>query len=664
MKIISNTRLIFWGLLLSIVAGACSSTEEYEGGDLFRITADVESLEAAPEGGSYTINIGVPGKGVSWQAIVSDADWLTVTPESGRDETGHYSLKVDVSPLSGHSRNCRIIVFTTDRRLEIPVSQTLPARDGCCELSETQVSFQPAGCGYRKISVAAYEDLVIDVAGGEWVQLADMPSGIVRAGDKFDMYVAPEGPSTKKRTAEISFTGQDTGNKSYVTLTQEAVMSSDALPARWYYTNDEANASGWTTSDATAVANHDKGKGKAWVTAVGTNNRRLTHSISTTYKNSIALSGLYSGDYILFSIPSGNIEAGTGVDFMLTIASADNSAPKYWICEILDGDSWTAPKDTDLKQTPDGEKYSFYTKNFSSYQHTSFTQSFILCNKISDGMMRIRCRVVGSRNGSDGILSPDNGGAIYLPSHEFHFCTVSVYPGVAVKDVKKVGILGNSFTHYFASAFLLKEIARSQGHQLDIHVNAKGSQYFTNHMTLELSKVVYEEKDYDYVFMQEQSQRYSQYAADPQQNIVDECKALSAKFRENSSSAVIFLENTWAFPKSNWDSHGSIDNFSDKLLAGTLAVAKSDLNVSYVSPIGEAFRKAWLSGITDLYYTDSKHPNRNGAYLKSCVNYLMMFGEPFNADVTDGGCDSAVAAQLRKIAEQTVIGHQAQYDAR
>ena len=346
---------------------------------------------------------------------------------------------------------------------------------------------------------------------------------------------------------------------------------------------------------------------------------------------------------------------------MLTISSADNSAPKYWICEILDGGEWRSPDSKDLHAAPDGEKYSFYTKYFSSYQHASFAQSFTLANAVTDGMVRIRCRVVGRYNGIDAILSPENRGEIYLPSHEFHFCTVASYPGISCKDIKKVAILGNSFTHYFASAFLLKELARSQGHQLDIRVNAKGSQYFSNHMELERSRFVTSETGYDYVLMQEQSTQYSDYAKSPQQSIIDNCHALSSRFREGSPAAKIILENTWPFPKSNWNNYGSASAFQEDLLKGTMAVAKADANVDMVSPIGVAFDKAVAAGLSDLYYTDSKHPNRNGAYLKSCVNYLMIFGERFDSNASDGGCDPTVAARLRTIAEETVLGHQTDY---
>lgn len=93
------------------------------------------------------------------------------------------------------------------------------------------------------------------------------------------------------------------------------------------------------------------------------------------------------------------------------------------------------------------------------------------------------------------------------------------YPGTALKDVKKVAILGNSFTHYSASASFLKKLARSQGHELDIRVHAKGSQYFSNHLELERSRDVWSETGYDFVIMQEQSTRYSDYTKNPQTSI-------------------------------------------------------------------------------------------------------------------------------------------------
>lgn len=659
-----NLNMLSAMALIWVFAIGCSSTDSPQAPSASEITADMTSLKIPAEGGSFVINIGVRGQGNGWSSILPSDRWLTMSPEEGCEKSGHYRLTVSAIPNPGkEARTGEICIYTLHDNLRIPVSQAPYVTEGSCLLSESSITFNNTECGYRDVKVTAYEDVDIIPEENGWLQIAGMPQGTVKSGTEFTLSVAPDGPCTSDRTTSITFKGKESGEVSTLEISHKSIAKAEAFPSRWYYTNSEAESSGWLNL-ATAGANHDKGSGHSYVTAVGVNNRKLSRSIATTYKRSIAVSGLYTGDYLLFSVPSAPLAAGTAVDFMLTISSADNSAPKYWICEILDGDTWRTPDDRDLHTNPDGEKYSFYTKHFSSYQHASFAQSFTLTNPADGGMVRVRCRVVGNRNGSDAILLPDNGGEIFLPSHEFHFCTMTSYPAIERKDVKKVAILGNSFTHYFASAFLLKELARSQGHQIDIRVHAKGSQYFSDHLTLERSRFVTDETGYDFVLMQEQSTRYSDYAKSPQEATLSDCRSLSARFREGSPAATIILENTWPFPKSNWNGFGSSAEFERQLLQGTMAVARADENVNRVSPIGVAFDKAVAAGLSDLFYTDSKHPNRNGAYLKSCVNYLMMFGERFDANASDGGCDPAVASRLRSIAEETVIGHESEYQTR
>ena len=654
-------NILFAMMLISGGLYACSSDDIRDANTIGEITADITDISVPSDGGTYIINLGVKGKGNTWKSIVPSDPWMTMTPTGGYHKSGHYRLSVEVSPNSGKdNRQGEICIYTTSSHLKINVQQSATTRDGCCGLSDKEVFFSATECRYHDITVSPYEDIDMTTSDAEWLQIAGVPEGGMTASKEFTISITPDGPYPTGRSALISFVGKESGQTSIIEVKHAGHDCQPAFPSRWYYTNSEAASCGWLISGA-AEANYDTGSQRSFVSAVGVNNLKLNRSISTAYKNSIAVSGLYTGDYLLFSIPSGKLEAGTSVDFMLTISSANNSAPKYWICEIYDGGQWRCPDQSTLSTNDDGVKYSFYTKHFSSYQHTSFTQSFTLDKTLIDGMVRVRCRVVGERNGLDAKLSPTNSGEIYLPSHEFHFCTATAYPGIARKDIKKVAILGNSFTHYFASAFLLKEIARSQGHQLDIRINAKGSQYLSNHMELELSRDITDRSGYDYIILQEQSTRYSDYANNPQETTLSDCKALTARFRNGSPTSKIILENTWAFPKSNWNNFGSSSEFEKHLLNGTLAIAKADNNVDWVSPIGVAFDKAVAAGMSDLFYTDSKHPNRNGAYLKSCVNYLVIFGEKFDKNVSDGGCDPTVAARLRAFAEETVLGHESDY---
>ena len=500
---------------------------------------------------------------------------------------------------------------------------------------------------------------IVTPAECDWVRI--MPAESDGSDTSVYFFAEEENETYEQRSVEVLFYSEHGSRK--VTVSQKGLaIEKNGLPARWYFTENEMRASGWTTK-RTLYANAGEGKSLAAISVAGSDGRTPVCALSTAYKTSAAAMKMFTDDCLLFTLPVKSLAAGTDVDFMATFGATDNSAPKYWMCEIFDSGKWREPKESDIKTAADGTRYSFYIKNFSSYQHTTFVQTFTISEAIRDGLLKIRCRAVGSVNGGGTTLSPTAAGGIYMPSHEFHLATVCTYEGIAAKDTKKVLCLGNSFTHYFCTAWKLKELARSQGHQLDIRVNVKGSQTFANHLALELSQAVITEGGYDYAFLQEQSQAHSKYYADPSSNasVITDMRNLSSQVAEYSPACRIVLENTWAFPKNNWDGHGSSSKFSKALISGAKTVAASDTNVACVSPIGVAFDRAYSAGITDLWYTDSKHPNINGAYLKACVNYLVIFGEPFDANASDCGVAAATAEKLRAIAEDTVLGHESEY---
>ena len=76
-----------------------------------------------------------------------------------------------------------------------------------------------------------------------------------------------------------------------------------------------------------------------------------------------------------------------------------------------------------------------------------------------------------------------------------------------------------------------------------------------------------------------------------------------------------------------------------------------------VSPIRDAFRLANIERPDILLFAaDGYHQSEYGSYLKSCVNYLTLFGEPFGDNPSDCGIDPKKAAALRAIAEAVVFG--------
>ena len=87
--------------------------------------------------------------------------------------------------------------------------------------------------------------------------------------------------------------------------------------------------------------------------------------------------------------------------------------------------------------------------------------------------------------------------------------------------------------------------------------------------------------------------------------------------------------------------------------AKILAKAVED---AVVSPISEAFRivRDERHDI-NLYHTDKHHQSVYGSYLKSCVNYLVLYGKPFGNSPADCNLDPQVTAYLRSVAERVVL---------
>ena len=94
---------------------------------------------------------------------------------------------------------------------------------------------------------------------------------------------------------------------------------------------------------------------------------------------------------------------------------------------------------------------------------------------------------------------------------------------------------------------------------------------------------------------------------------------------------------------------------------GSTSLAHQIHDINWLSPIGMAFAIArnkygFDAAYNYLNYSDSYHPNRYGAYLKACVDYLILFGEPFGAHPADCDIPAEQAAKLRNAAQDAVFG--------
>ncbi len=365
---------------------------------------------------------------------------------------------------------------------------------------------------------------------------------------------------------------------------------------------------------------------------------------------------LVEGDAIYFSAPvPEKLPAGTWVQFGVTLENGGDKAPRHYIVEVLQGRKWeciSKPLHTDGLS-----RYSFVTALSSDRHPSTYLELFRLSRPVSDSL-RVRCRVCSNYAADRSELSrddPDNRVSV----REKYYIGARLTPlgRKAPAEHKKVLMTGNSFTYYYGVPFMLQEIAFSQGLELDINASLKGGQTFRQHTRLVLSMLNCSLEQYDYAFLQGQSQENARYALDlsagrdVKMAVCDLCDAI----RTTSPGCNIFIENTWAYPAGDWGGFGSADRFDSLLDEGTRKLASA--SHTSISPVGQAFAAVRNDddAPADLLGDDHKHQSLAGSYLKACVEYLLISGKPFKGDVPCCGLDGDTAGYLRSIAEKTVL---------
>ncbi len=370
---------------------------------------------------------------------------------------------------------------------------------------------------------------------------------------------------------------------------------------------------------------------------------------------SVKYSGLTEGDAITFSIPVTRLPAGTYVQFGVTLENLADKAPRHYMVEVKQGNKWVCISSPVYN---DGlSDYSFTTALSADRHPSTYLEVFRLGMTVKDSL-HVRCRVCSNYAADRSILSPDDPDNC-VAVKEKHY--VGARLAVLGKNnpnagKKKVLMLGNSFTYYYGVPFILQEIAFSQGLLLDINASLKGGQSFRDHTRLATSLTNCSLLQYDYAFLQGQSQEPGRYATDMTASrdvrmaYCDLCDII----RSISPECSIYVENTWAYDHGDCGGFGSMENFDRMLQEGTKLLARAGR--SGIIPVGQAFAavREGDSGI-DLLGSDHKHQSLAGSYLKACVEYLLLSGKPFHGEVPSCGLDEKDAEYLRTIAEKIIL---------
>lgn len=474
------------------------------------------------------------------------------------------------------------------------------------------------------------ETVVVDMSGAPWMEVeGDVTTISPNSTVTLNLVPAEPNYSTEPRSGVVVLKGKYTGKSVPVAVSQAGSYQDEdeSLLNGWRLDSDMASSEVWK-SEGKLIAN--KGDLKGLLT--------LEHSINSNVEISDdedrgTFTGMRPGDAVLLRAPVKSLTAGTDVSVMINIGHKTAGVKSQWVAEYWDEGCWK-------------EIRKFTTCNDGGeFNYSTFIGDFTLNSQIENDYVKIRFRLV---SGDENTLyfvaaSPWTGAALEVNS---------VYPPIA--DYQKVLILGNSFTFYWSSPFVLKQLARSQGHRLDVRVHTEPGATIAEHINMySLSGEAVNEGGYHVALMQEVSYLHAKFADGINTAVLTDANELAKAIRLESTTCKVMIENTWAYAEENYKGYGSYSVFDEKLQKGCSDIARSVK--AEISPVGQAFARVRESyPDINCIYTDDHHPSRNGAYLKSCVNYLKIYGGEFNDAPYNGEASAENAAVLRQVAYNAV----------
>ncbi len=228
----------------------------------------------------------------------------------------------------------------------------------------------------------------------------------------------------------------------------------------------------------------------------------------------------------------------------------------------------------------------------------------------------------------------------------------------------KVLFIGNSYTYSNDLPGLINELAKSTGDEITYSSSTPGGYTFQGHITDPTTLALIKQGGWDYVVLQEQSQRpsFSDYQVSWQ--VYPYAKKLDSLVKISNPCAKTVFYMTWGRKFGDQDNCGYLpvlctyEGMDDRLQLRYTNMA--DSNNAVLCPVA----KVWRSLINnypaiDLYSGDNSHPSLAGSYAAACAFYSVFFRKDpalctyisslstTNADIIKNVSKSVVYDQLK-----------------
>lgn len=231
---------------------------------------------------------------------------------------------------------------------------------------------------------------------------------------------------------------------------------------------------------------------------------------------------------------------------------------------------------------------------------------------------------------------------------------------------RKVLFIGNSYTATNFLPNLVREVAQSAGDTLISDFIAPGGFTFELHSADMSTRAKIDIGDWNYVVLQEQSQRPAFSDAEVAADVYPYARTLDSLVHDKNKCGRSVFFQTWGY--KNGDA-GNCPIFPpictykgmDSLLELRYQQMALD-NDALLSPVGLVFReiRSTLPSI-NLYELDESHPSIHGSYAAAVTFYTILFGKNPNLITFNAGLPPAEANQIRQVVLLSVYSKLAKF---
>jgi len=230
---------------------------------------------------------------------------------------------------------------------------------------------------------------------------------------------------------------------------------------------------------------------------------------------------------------------------------------------------------------------------------------------------------------------------------------------LSAQDITRILFIGNSYTYVNDLPAILYSMAASTGDSLYYESNLPGGSSLQGHVSNSTSLAKIKKGNWDFVVLQDQSQKPSFPENLVEKNVYPYAKQLDSIINAHNSCAETIFYMTWG--RKNGDASNC--NFYPPLC--TYEGMDSLLNLRYqtmatqnhalVSPVGQLWNYLRKNhpGL-ELYDADESHPSRIGSYAAACAFYVSVYHKDPENITYHFNLDPSVTSIIKSAAKTVV----------